>query len=150
MWTIGVSTDHRKAHTMSLTEMPTASDGALESSGTRADHQFSPRPSPHRPWGPRLAWLGIGGALLGLAVLVGNAVQSESQPPAVRSQMISDPKDRPGYRSPTINRPLTTGDPKDRPGYRSPTIDRPLTTGDPKDWPGYGPVSGDLAATTAD
>lgn len=147
---------------MSLTETPTAADGFLDSSRTAADHQPSTTPSSRRPSGPILAWLGIGAALLGLAVLVGSAVQSESEPASVRPQMISDPKDRPGYRSPTINRPLTTGDPKDwpgygpvaghpptgdprdRPGYRSPTIDRPLTTGDPKDWPGYGPVSRDL------
>jgi hypothetical protein len=145
---------------MSLTETPPTAERVLDSPRTEADHQSSPTPSSRRPLGPTLAWVGIGAALLGLAVLVGNAVQSESEPAPVRSQMISDPKDRPGYRSPTINRPLTTGDPKDwpgygpitgdprvgdpkdRPGYRSPTIDRPLTTGDAKDWPGYGSVTG--------
>jgi hypothetical protein len=120
---------------MSLTETPTTADGALDSPPTVADHPSSPTKPMRRPMGPTLAWLAIGAALLGLAVLVVNVAQSDSEPPSVRSQVISDPKDRPGYRSPTIDRPLTTGDPKDWPGY-GPIAGDPRV-GDPKDRPGY-------------
>jgi hypothetical protein len=85
-----------------------------------------------------VSWILIGLALAGLGILVVRLVDSDDDPAdAPGPAQITDAKDQPGYRLPTMTRALTTGDAKDRPGYRLPTTTWSFTTGDAKDRPGY-------------
>ena len=97
--------------------------------------QHPPRPDRTRKV---VSWLAIGIALAVLAALVVRLVGIDDGPNnSITPAQITDAKDRPGYRLPTMTRSLTTGDAKDRPGYRLPTTTWSYTTGDAKDQPGY-------------
>jgi hypothetical protein len=125
-----------KGITMTLTEHPRITD-----SRSAPDAEFvveSPQDQPQHDRTRKVAsWIAIGVALVGLAVLVVRLVGSDDPPQAPAPTAVTDAKDQPGYRSPTITRSLTTGDAKDQPRYRLPATTWSFTTGDAKDQPGY-------------
>jgi hypothetical protein len=80
-------------------------------------------------------WIAVVLAVAVLAVLTDRFVADAAAP--APSGPVGDPKDRIGYRSPTIQRELTTGDAKDHAPYRPPLTTWEYTTGDAKDHAGY-------------
>lgn len=92
---------------------------------------------------PFTSWLFVGAGVVAVGILAVSVIsggdEATDPPEPVRAQ-ISDPKDRPGYRSPTTDWQFTTGDPKDHATYRLPTTDWQYTTGDAKDHAGWSPT----------
>jgi hypothetical protein len=100
----------------------------------------APEPSPRRGRSSvRLAvgWIAVVLAVAGLAVLTYRFVADDAAP--APSGPVGDPKDRIGYRSPTIQRDLTTGDAKDHATYRPALTSWDYTSGDAKDHAPYRP-----------
>ena len=83
-----------------------------------------------------VGWIAVVLAVAGLAVLTYAFVDDDAAAPAP-SGPVGDPKDRIGYRSPTIQRELTTGDAKDHAPYRPALTTWEYTTGDARDHAGY-------------
>ena len=102
-------------HSKHTIEQPTAVAPVI----TEGDPSTGSSDKSPRRWA--LTWILIVVALAGLATLVIRLVGDDGSTDNPVPLSISDPKDRPGYRSPTITRELTTGDPKDHAGYQSAT-----------------------------
>jgi len=133
-------------HSKHTIAQPTAITPVITEAGPSTG---SSKKSPRR-W--ILSWVLIVVALAGLATLVIRLVGDDGSTDNAAPLSISDPKDRPGYRSPTITRELTTGDPKDHAGYQSataPASSQELTTGDPKDHAGYQSATAPASSATA-
>jgi hypothetical protein len=96
-----------------------------------------------------VGWIAVVLAVAGLAVLTYAFVADDAAAPAP-SGPVGDPKDRIGYRSPTIQRELTTGDAKDHAPYRPALTTWEYTTGDAKDHAPYRPPLTTWEYTTGD
>ena len=112
----------------------------------------APEPSPprqgHSSVRVAVGWIAVVLAVAGLAVLAYAFVDDDAAP--APSGPVGDPKDRIGYRSPTIQRELTTGDAKDHAPYRPALTTWEYTTGDAKDHSPYRPPLTTWEYTTGD
>jgi hypothetical protein len=132
-------------------DIDTATDRSTQPSIEPAPNA-APEPSPRRRGGSSVpvavGWIAVVLAVAGLAVLAYRLVADDASP--APSGPVGDPKDRIGYRSPTIQRDLTTGDAKDHALYRPALTSWEYTTGDAKDHALYRPPLTTWQYTTGD
>ncbi|MCU0261944.1 MAG: hypothetical protein MUE78_13075 [Ilumatobacteraceae bacterium] len=130
----------------------------------------SARPRRRIPGGVAAGWIAVAVTVGAVGLLAYRFLADDPAPAPSPPASVSDAKDQAGYRSPTIQRELTSGDAKDRPTYRpaltaweyttgdakdhatyrSPYLQRELTTGDPKDHATYRPALTSWEYTTGD